>query len=108
MKDDKVTLYQILRFIERIEEYTKNMRFDEFLEDYKSQDAVIRNIEIIGEASNRLSSNFILKHPSFPLNETRSMRNKLIHGYDDVDLSIVWVTATTDIQTLKLEILKII
>lgn len=101
-------LQQIVQFIERIEQYVSGMSFEEFSKDYKSQDAVIRNIEIVGEAVNRLSEDFVFSHPNFPIEESISMRNRLIHGYDDIDLEIVWTTATVDIQTLKTAILEII
>ncbi|NCS32103.1 DUF86 domain-containing protein [bacterium] len=108
MKDDKLILQQMLQFIERIEQYVSGMSFDEFSKDYKSQDAIIRNVEIIGEAANRLNKKFLSDNKDFPIAEAVSMRNKLIHGYDDVDLEIVWTTAITDIQTLKTAILRII
>ncbi len=107
MKDDKIIIEQILQFIGRIEQYTSDMSFDEFSKDIKSQDAVIRNIEIIGEAANRLSKEFYLTHKDFPISEAVSMRNRLIHGYDDLDLEIVWTTATEDIQSLKSAIVQI-
>src|SRR3989344_2886114 len=107
MKDDKIIIEQILQFIGRIEQYTSDMSFDEFSKDIKSQDAVIRNIEIIGEVANRLSKEFYLAHKDFPGDEAASMRNRLIHGYDDIDLEIVWTTATEDIQSLKLAIVQI-
>lgn len=108
MKKDKVILDQILHFIGRIDEYVSKMSFDEFSKDYKSQDAVIRNIEIIGEAANRLSKQLYLTYKDFPVAEAVSMRNRLIHGYDDIDLEIVWTTATEDLQSLKSKILTIL
>jgi len=101
MKNDKVILEQILEFIHKIELYISNTSLSEFKKDNKTQDAVIRNIEIIGEAANRLSEDFQKNNPSFPFFETVSMRNRLIHGYDDINLEIVWITATIDIQKLK-------
>ncbi|MDA1338295.1 MAG: DUF86 domain-containing protein [bacterium] len=101
MKEDKVILQQILFLIEKIEAYIEGITFEEFVRDTKTQDAVIRNIEIIGEAANRLSKDFQQNNPGFPLLETVSMRNRLIHGYDDINLEIVWATATVDVQKLK-------
>lgn len=102
MKTDKLTLEQMKEFITRIEDYVKDLDLAKFRNDYKSQDAVIRNIELIGEAANRLSTDFAMNYKEFPLNKAISMRNRLIHGYDDIDLEIVWATVKKDIQDLKL------
>ncbi len=64
-------------------------------------DAVIRHLEIIGEAAHHLSSKFKTNNPSFPYKEAIRMRNFLIHGYDDVDLTVVWKTIQEDIPFLK-------
>lgn len=58
------------------------MSFEDFSKDDKTQDAVIRNIEIIGEAASRLSKKFYEDYRDFPIGEAVSMRNRLIHGYD--------------------------
>jgi len=107
-KEDKLVLKQIIGFIEKIEDYLKGVDHDQFLKDGRTQDSVIRNIEIVGEACNRLSENFLVNNPEFPILEATSMRNRLIHGYDDIDLEIVWNTATQDIQTLKHIIIQIL
>jgi uncharacterized protein with HEPN domain len=101
MKTDKLTVEQILEFIKKIETYIDKMTFDDFEKDYKTQDAVIRNIELIGEAANHLSTSFGINNKAFPLNKAISMRNRLIHGYDDIDLKIVWKTIKNDINELK-------
>lgn len=65
------------------------------------QDAAIRQLEIISEAASKLSKEFSTKNPDFPLKEAISMRNFLIHGYNDVDLEVVWKTVQEDIPLVK-------
>ena len=64
--------------------------YDTFAEDEKTQAAVIREFEIVGEAAGRVSTAFVVSHPELPWRQMVSMRNRMIHGYDDIDLEIVW------------------
>ena len=65
------------------------------------QDAVIRNIEIIGEATKKISKSFTLDHQEIPWSEMTGMRDKLIHDYLDVDIDVVWKTIEVDLPLLK-------
>ena len=100
-KNNLVYLQDISKAIAKIEEYTKNVSFDSFQIDTMRQDAVIRQFEIIGEAANRISKDFLNDHSDFPLKEAIRMRNFLIHGYDKVDVKVVWKTVQVDIPLLK-------
>jgi len=100
-KDNKVYLQDILKAVLKIEEYTKGYDYERFLQDSVKQDAVIRQLEIIGEAANRISEDFLKDYPDFPLKEAIRMRNFLIHGYDEVDIKVVWKTIKEDIPILK-------
>lgn len=78
-----------------------------FGENPQAQDAVVRNIEIIGEAVrhiNRAAPGFIEQHPELPWAQMRAMRNVVIHQYFAVDLKILWTTATEDLPRLKQQI----
>jgi uncharacterized protein with HEPN domain len=75
--------------------------------DERTQDAVVRNIEIIGEAANRIltmAPAFVALHPELPWIEMRGMRNKMIHEYFDVDWDVVWATVRNDLPLLKQQI----
>ena len=88
-------LVHILKAIERIDRYTADMDGLAFLNSELVQDAVIRNIEIIGEASNniqRVDPAFAAQHDHIPWLVLYTMRNRVSHGYDKVDLEIVWKT----------------
>lgn len=100
-------LSHILQAIERIHRYVEDVDEVAFLEDEKTQDAVIRNFEIIGEASNnikRYHPEFARQHPELPLNFAYEMRNALSHGYFKIDLEIVWKTIHSDLITLHEQI----
>lgn len=100
-KDNSVYLDDILGAITRIEEFVAGKSNQDWLSNRMLEDAVIRNFEIIGEASTRLSDEFIKENPNFPIREAISMRNLLIHEYDHVKLDKVWEAITCDLPPLK-------
>jgi uncharacterized protein with HEPN domain len=96
-------LGHIVQAIERIHLYVEDIDEVAFLQDEKTQDAVIRNFEIVGEASNNIKRyhvEFFQQHPEVPFNFAYEMRNALAHGYFVVDLEIVWKTIHTDLPEL--------
>ena len=100
-------LNHILEAIERINRYTENMNEVEFLKDEKTQDAAIRNFEIIGEASRnieRYHPDFAYEHSDIPWGIAYEMRNALSHGYFLVDTEIVWKTIRNDLPGLAYQI----
>jgi uncharacterized protein with HEPN domain len=97
-------LAHIIQAIQRIHHYTEDMDEVGFLENELVQDAVIRNIEIVGEASNNIDKyyqDFAKLHPELPLIFAYEMRNAVAHGYFKVDLEIVWKTIKNDLPVLE-------
>lgn len=101
-------LQHILEAIDNIQDYTADMDLDAFMADRKTRDAVIRNLEVIGEACNNVAKNhsaFASEHSAVPWGFAYEMRNALSHGYFTVDHAIVWQTIQQDLPTLKSQIL---
>jgi uncharacterized protein with HEPN domain len=99
-KDPRVYLAHILERTERIEEYIREGEAA-FLEDPKTQDAVIRNFEVIGEAAKRVPEAYRARHPEIPWTLMAGFRDVLIHAYEGVDLRRVWSIATGDLPVVK-------
>jgi uncharacterized protein with HEPN domain len=100
-------LEHILEAIANIQDYTSGMDLDAFMADRKTRDAVIRNLEIIGEACNNVAKNhptFAAEHAEIPWGFAYEMRNALSHGYFSVDHAIVWQTIQQDLPTLSAQI----
>ncbi|HUV82489.1 MAG TPA: DUF86 domain-containing protein [archaeon] len=94
-------IQDILEAIGNIEEFTQNMGFQDFLDDKKTRDAVIRNLEVIGEAAKNIPDEIKQKYSEIEWKAVTGMRDKLIHEYFGVSNSIVWETATNDIEIFK-------
>lgn len=93
-------LKDILEAIHRIQSYTEDMNYDAFQSDTKTQDAVMRNLEIIGEATKQLSETMRQQAPHIPWRNIARMRDKLIHHYFGVNLDIVWQVIQNDLPPL--------
>jgi len=104
MKDQK-KLRDILDAIEAIETYSVSS-YEEFLADAKTQDAILYNLIIIGEAANQVSAEFQERYHTIPWSSMIGTRNIIVHGYDQVKLQIVWKILQRDLETLKSEIAK--
>lgn len=107
MKEDKVYLQNILECIHKIEKYTSNGEED-FMTSSLVQDGVIRNLEIIGEATKRLSGNFRDQNPDIPWREMAGLRDILIHNYMGVDLRTVWNVVVRELPRLKPQLEKLL
>lgn len=101
-------LQHILEAIERIERYTADVAYEAFVRADMTQDAVIRNLEIVGEACRNIERHipeFSARYPNFPLKAAVEMRNVLSHGYFGVDLAIVWRTNLPELRQQVQQIL---
>lgn len=101
MKDDFVYTDHIILCLNKIQDYTNGLEQIDFSKSELIQDAVIRNIEIIGEAAKKISSDLKSQYPEIPWKEMSGMRDKLIHDYFGVDVEVVWKTVKEDIPYLK-------
>ena len=108
MSRDDTYLVDILESSKMALTYVSGKSWNAFYEDTQCQDAVVRRIEIIGEAARRVSQETREKHPQIPWREMTSMRNLVIHEYDVVDINQVWDTVQNKIPPLIKELAKIV
>ncbi|MGH2550554.1 MAG: HepT-like ribonuclease domain-containing protein [Thermomicrobiales bacterium] len=104
-------LRDIVERTDRILQFTKDVTFAEFLDNLQLQDAVIHNFEIIGEASGSLlreHREFAERNPELPLRPANGLRNRLAHGYRDVNLETVWNAIERDLSRLREQVLAIL
>lgn len=99
-KDPRIYLAQILERINRIKEYTVDGR-EVFFADARTQDAVIRNFEVIGEAAKRIPEDYRQEHPSIPWRELAGFRDVLIHQYEGVSVTEVWQIVENNLEPLR-------
>lgn len=108
MKSDKIYLAHILESITSILEYTQGMKYEDFLSSRLVRDAVIRNFEIIGEATKRVSIELRTDTPEIPWMKMAGLRDKLIHDYIKVNLLLVWDVVVDILPEQQKQIGKII
>lgn len=108
MSRDDTYLVDILESAKMALDYVFGKTWDVFYEDVQCQDAVVRRIEIIGEAARRVSQETRDKYPQIPWREMTSMRNLVIHEYDVVDINQVWDTVQNKLPPLIEELSKIV
>lgn len=108
VKDNAVYLKDILAAIIKVEKYSKGVDYQVFVSDEMRHDAVLRQLEIVGEAASKFSSDFKKQNPNLPWKEAKDLRNLLIHAYDDVNLEIIWKTIIKDLPEFKKQIKTIL
>jgi len=107
-KEDSFFLEHMLESIENIREFTKTIQKEEFFKNKEKQSAVIRQIEILGEAAKNLSEKTIFENPLIPWKELIGARDKIIHHYFGVDLEIIWEIIKTNLPDLETKLIPII
>ena len=107
-RDSRLYLLDILDSGNAILEFLRNMPFEAFCNDRKTCSAVIREFEIIGEAASKVTETCRVENDDIPWKDIVGMRNRLTHGYFDVNLDVVWETIQTDIPDLIKTLEKII
>ena len=106
-KDNKILVQHILNSIAQIEKYTNEVSEELFMSDSKIQDAVLRRLEIIGEAAGNISDDFKKENNDIEWSKATAVRNILIHQYFEVDLKIIWDTVKINLPVLKHELNKL-
>ena len=100
----KAFLQDMLEAARRIQAYTKELDFDTFRQDQKTQDAVLRNLEILGEAAKQIPEMIVAQFPGLPWKEMAGTRDRLIHHYFGVNLDIVWGIVELELPTVIAEL----
>ncbi len=108
MKRDKAYLQHILDAISNIEKFIEGVTKEEFLDNVEKQYAVLRGLEIVGEAAKNISRELKKKYTHVPWKEVAGMRDKLVHQYFGVNLDLVWETLKTKLPELKNQILTML
>jgi uncharacterized protein with HEPN domain len=93
--------------IERVERYTKSLTNEAFVHDEKTVDAVVRNLEIIGEAANRLPAEFKEQHRDIVWAQIVGLRHRIVHDYFGIDLTLVWQVLQQDLPAFKAQLRQI-
>lgn len=100
-RDPGLLLEDITSAIEKIERYVAGIAFDRFTADDKTIDAVVRNLEIIGEAARQMPEAFKETNKDVPWDQITGLRNRIVHDYFGLDLEIIWFIITSDLPELK-------
>jgi uncharacterized protein with HEPN domain len=100
-------LKDIREAIDRVAEYVKGMSFEDFSKDQKTIDAVARNLEIMGEAANRLPGEFKEVHSDIEWFKVVGLRHRIVHDYFGVDLQIIWQIVRKDLPELRVNLSRI-
>jgi uncharacterized protein with HEPN domain len=100
-RDASLRLQDIVDAIDRILEYTRSHSLESFKADPRTVDAVVRNLEVIGEAARHLDAETAAQLPDLPWRELQAMRNVLIHEYFGISVAIIWETITRDLGPVR-------
>jgi uncharacterized protein with HEPN domain len=107
-RDADILLEDILQAIEKIARYTENYELKHFIADDKTIDAVVRNIEIIGEAVSKLPDELKEANSDVEWKRIKGMRNRIVHEYFGVDVGIVWAIITQHLPDLAMQVKDIL
>jgi len=108
MERNKLHLLHIRDAIEKIESYSKDTDYETFAKSGVEYDAIMMQMVVIGEAVNSLSEDFIEKYHNLPWGKAVGMRNRIAHGYFDINPKIVWETAKEDLPVLRKDIERLL
>ena len=107
-RDNFLLLEDMLESALKILKYTNGLNYEKFLNDEKTVDAVIRNFEIIGEAANRIDTEFKMNNSHLEWKRIRGFRNRVVHDYFGIDYEIVWSIIESDLEKLIFQLENLI
>jgi len=107
-RDYRLFLEDMLEAVERIEEYTKGYSFEDFINDRKTIDAVVRNLEILGEAARNIPDEIRKEYHEIPWKRIVGLRNVVVHQYFGVDLKVIWVIISSQLPQLKDKLVEVL
>lgn len=96
----ELLLTDMLAAIRKVERYTSGMNQEQFREDEKTIDAVVRNLEVLGEAARQMPEEFATSHAEIPWRQVAGLRNRIVHDYFGLDLEIIWQVVRHDLSQL--------
>lgn len=100
-RDPDLLVEDMLSAIGKIERYTSAMEQEMFRQDEKTVDAVVRNLEILGEAARQMPEDFASRHPEVPWRQIAGLRNRIVHDYFGLDLEMIWQVVRHDLPALR-------
>ena len=106
-RDPDLLVQDMLDATRKIELYTAGVDRAAFLQDEKTIDAVVRNLEVLGEAARQLPDDFTSRHTDIPWNQIAGLRNRIVHDYFGLDLEIIWQIIQHDLPPLKAQLEKL-
>jgi uncharacterized protein with HEPN domain len=106
-RDPDLLIQDMLEAAQKIELFTAGLDHPAFLRDEKTVDAVVRNLEVLGEAARQLPDDFTSQHPDVPWYQIAGLRNRIVHDYFDLDLNIIWQIIHHDLPQLKARLEKL-
>jgi len=106
-RHDRLYLYDIIECCDRVADYINGVREEDYQVNQMLQDALVRNIEVVGEAVKNLSREITDAHPNIAWSQIARMRDKIAHHYFRINLDVVWKTATDDLPALQPQIASI-
>jgi len=107
MKNRKI-IQKIINYIDSVLKYTSNITYDEFKKNSMMVEACVFNLSQIGELTNKLDKEYLIKYSDIPWLKMKGLRNRIVHDYEGVNLKLIWEIIDTDIKILKEQLLKLI
>jgi uncharacterized protein with HEPN domain len=107
-RDPEVLVEDMLTAICKIERYTLGMDEELFRQDEKTTDAVVRNLEILGEAARQLPEEFVVRYPNVSWRQIAGLRNRIVHDYFGLDLEIIWQVIRHDLPPLQAQLAELV